>query len=489
MPERKPGVHVVTTRRQYKDREYVTHLLRRSYREDGKVKKETLANLTALGTDLVNVIRAGLQGENVGVISELLPPVQSRPHGHVQAVTRAMERLGIANLLASRGSRNRSIILALIAARILDPQSNHATTRTWSDTTVASEFGVQDVRIDQVFSAMDWLADARNRIETKLAARHVADGDVVLFDLTSSYVEGEHHELAAYGHNRDKKRGKKQINWGILADGQGRPVALHVFPGTTADPTTLRHAVTTLQHQFHWKRFILVGDRGMITSRHIQAFQKGDADIAWITALRAKSLQKLAQEGTLQPSLFDETNLAEVTSPHFPGERLIACRNPVLARERAHHRSALLDATCNKLDAVKTSIANGRLRTAQAMALRVGAILEKFKMRKHMHLTIDGDHLAYSVDRDSVAREAATDGLVVVRSNVPDHQKDASDLVRTYEDLSHIEQGYRSIKTHVPHFFGLIWRELWGVRFRVTRCCSNGLLGRRAGRALGVAVR
>jgi len=407
----------------------------------------------------------------------------------VQAVTRAMERLGIAKLLASRGSRNRSIILALIAARILDPQSKLATTRTWSDTTVASEFGVQDVRIDQVFSAMDWLADARNRIETKLAARHVRDGDVVLFDLTSSYVEGEHHELAAYGHNRDKKRGKKQINWGILADGQGRPVALHVFPGTTADPTTLRHAVTTLQHQFHWKRFILVGDRGMITSRHIQAFQKGDADIAWITALRAKSLQKLAQEGTLQPSLFDETNLAEVTSPHFPGERLIACRNPVLARERAHHRSALLDATCNKLDAVKTSIANGRLRTAQAMALRVGAILEKFKMRKHMHLTIDGDHLAYSVDRDSVAREAATDGLVVVRSNVPDHQKDASDLVRTYEDLSHIEQGYRSIKTHVPHFFGLIWRELWGVRFRVTRCCSNGLLGRRAGRALGVAVR
>ncbi len=273
MSERRSGVHVVTTRREYKDRVYESHLLRRSYREGASVKKETLANLTPLGSELVEVIRSGLRGQRVGVIEELLPPVRSLPHGHVRAVVRAMERLGMERLLASRSSRERSIILALVACRVLDPLSKLATTRSWGCTTVASAFGVEDARVDEVFAAMDWLSRARARIEAKLAARHLRDGGVALFDLSGSYVEGAHHELAAFGHPRDGKRGKKQVNWGVIGDEAGRPVGLRVFPGNTADPTTLRSAVRALRVQFGLSSFVLVGDRGMITSRHIQEFR------------------------------------------------------------------------------------------------------------------------------------------------------------------------------------------------------------------------
>lgn len=440
------GVHVVTTRRVHKDRVYEAHLLRRSFREGKSVKKETVANLTPLGSELVEVIRAGLRGRRVGVIEELLPPVRSLPHGHVRAVSRAMERLGIADLLASRPSRSRSIVLALIAARLLDPRSKLATTRAWDSTSLASTFGVEGARIDEVFDAMDWLAGARERIETKLAARHLREGDAALFDLSSSYVEGAHHELAAFGHNRDRKRGKKQVNWGVIGDPLGRPLALRVFPGNTGDPSTVRSAVAALRERFGLESFVLVGDRGMITSGHIEAFRADDPKIAWITALRSVSVQKLVQQGVIQPSLFDDTNVAEVFSPEFPGERLIACRNPVLARERAHHREALLAAATAKLEKLRASVQRGRLRSEQAIALKVGAALEQHKMRKHFLLTIGEGTLEFEIDRERVAREAATDGIYVIRSNVPSDQKDAGDLVRAYKDLAQLERVFKSLK-------------------------------------------
>ena len=446
MSERRPGVHVVTTRREYKDRVYESHLLRRSYREGSSVKKETLANLTPLGSELVEVIRSGLRGQRVGVIEELLPPVRSLPHGHVQAVVRAMERLGMERLLASRPSRERAIILALIACRVLDPMSKLATTRSWGSTTAASAFGVEDARVDEVFAAMDWLALARERIEAKLAARHLREGGLALFDLSGSYVEGAHHELAAFGHPRDGKRGKKQVNWGVIGDAEGRPIGLRVFRGNTADPTALRSAVRALRERFGLSSFVLVGDRGMITSRHIQEFREDDPAIAWITALRAKSIQKLMLQGVIQTSLFEQTNIAEVASPDYPGERLIACRNPVLARERAHHRRALLDAASAKLEKLRASVQQGRLRKEHAIALRVGAALAQHKMRKHFMLTIAEGTLEYQIDRDTVAREAASDGIYVIRSNVPNEQKDANALVHAYKDLAHLERAFKSLK-------------------------------------------
>ena len=277
---------MVTTVRVYKDREYRAHLLRRSYREGGKVKKETLGNITALGDELVAVVRAGLQGQQVGVLDAVLPPVRSRAHGHVRAVSRAMERLGIARLLASRSSRERSIVLALVAQRVLSPGSKLACTRKWHATSVADVFDVADVRVDEVFDAMDWLSERQGAIEGRLAARHLTAGTPLLFDLSSSYVEGKRNELAAFGHNRDKKRGKRQVNYGVLTDPVGRPVALRVFAGNTSDPAALRVMLVGVREQFGLQQLLLVGDRGMITSKHVREFQAEDPRGCQIVCVR-----------------------------------------------------------------------------------------------------------------------------------------------------------------------------------------------------------
>jgi hypothetical protein len=446
MLEPRSGVHVVTTRRAYKDREYRAHLLRRSYREGGKVKKETLGNITALGDELVAVVRAGLRGEQVGVLDELLPPVRSRPHGHVQAVSRAMERLGLARLLASRASRERSIILALIAQRLIRPGSKLACTRRWQLTSVADEFGVGEVRVDEVFDAMDWLLERKAGIEGRLAARHLGGATPVLFDLSSSYVEGKHHELAAFGHNRDRKRGKQQVNYGVLSDALGRPTALRVFAGNTSDAGALRSLLPELRASFGLTEVLLVGDRGMITSKLVRELQESDPSIQWIAALRAKEIQGLLLSGAFQSSLFDQTNLLEFESPAFPGERLVACRNPLLAAERAHHREALLRAASEKLDAIARNVANGRLKVEQTIALKVGAALAQHKMGKHFELDIREGHFTYQRKRESIEREAATDGVYVIRSNAPESQHSAADLVRRYKDLRHLEQLFRALK-------------------------------------------
>jgi hypothetical protein len=446
MLEPRSGVHVVTTKRRYKDREYRAHLLRRSYREGGKVKKETVGNLTVLGDELVAVVRAGLRGEQVGVLDALLPPVRSRAHGHVRSVTRAMERLGVAKLLASRASRERSIVLALVAQRLLSPGSKLACTRKWHASSLADVLGVADVRIDEVYDAMDWLIERKGRIEEKLAARHLGEGAPLLFDLSSSYVEGSKHELAAFGHNRDKKRGKRQVNYGVLTDALGRPAAVRVFPGNTGDPAAVREVLLDVRAQFGLREVLLVGDRGMITSKHVREFQASDPSIQWISALRAKEIQKLLLEGAIQTSLFEETNLLEFESPLFPGERLVACRNPLLAAERAHHREALLRAASEKLGAIARRVAAGRLKAEQGIALKVGAALAQHKMGKHFVLEIRAGHFSYQRNAESIEREAATDGVYVIRSNASATRHSGADLVRRYKDLRHLEQLFGALK-------------------------------------------
>jgi hypothetical protein len=446
MRERRSGVHVVTTTRKYKDREYRAHLLRRSYREGGRVKKETLGNITVLGDELVAVVRAGLRGEQVGVLDALLPPLRSRPHGHVRAVARAMERLGFSRLLASRASRERSIILALVAQRLLSPGSKLACTRKWHASSLADVFGVGDVRVDEVFDAMDWLIERKGRIEERLAARHLLEGTPTLFDLSSSYVEGSKNELAAFGNNRDKKRGKRQVNYGVLTDALGRPAALRVFPGNTSDAAAVRAVLLDVRAQFGLREVLLIGDRGMITSKHVREFQADDASIQWISALRGKDIQQLMLKGALQVSLFEETNLVEFESLEYPGERLVACRNPLLAAERAHHREALLQAASEKLERIARRVAKGRLKVEQTIALKVGAALAQHKMGKHYQLEIREGHFSYQRNPESINREAATDGVYVIRSNAPAARHSAADLVRRYKDLRYLEQLFGALK-------------------------------------------
>lgn len=423
-----------------------TILLREAWREDSKVRKRTIANLTGVITEeQALVLRRVLKGEALVAPADSFEVTRSLPHGHVLAVLAAMRHLGVESLLASRPSKERSLVTALVAFRVLNPKSKLATTRAWQDTTLPAELGVQDADEHAVYHAMDWLVSRQERIEGKLAARHLSEGARVMFDLSSTYVEGEKCDLAKFGHNRDKKRGKRQINFGLLTDDAGRPVALSVFPGNTGDASTLLPQVSKLKERFGLKSFTLVGDRGMITGKHLGILKEAGVD--WVTALKSQSLRKLVVDGVIQPSLFDEENLAEVSHADYPGERLIACRNPVLGRMRAHKREELLAATSKELERVQRSVASGRLKGKAKIGLRVGEKLGKFRMAKHFQLTIEDDKFAFAVDRESVANEAAKDGIYVIRTSVKQEALTAADAVRAYKDLSKVEQGLRTHKS------------------------------------------
>ena len=420
-------------------------LLREAWREDGKVRKRTIANLTGvISEEQALVLRRVLKGEALVAPADAFEITRSLPHGHVLAVLLAMKRLGVENLLASRPSKERSLITALVAFRVLNPKSKLATTRAWRDTTLATELGVQDADEHAAYHAMDWLVARQERIEGKLAARHLSEGARVMFDLSSTYVEGEKCDLAKFGHNRDKKKGKKQINFGLLTDGAGRPVALSVFPGNTGDASTLLPQVVKLKERFGLTSFTLVGDRGMITGKHLGVLREAGVD--WVTALKSQSLKKLVVAGTIQPSLFEEENLAEVSHADFPGERLIACRNPVLGRMRAHKRDELLAATSKELTKVQQSVRAGRLRGKAKIGLKAGAKLGKYRVGKHFQLTIQDDAFAFEVDRESVANEAAMDGIYVIRTSVSEEKLSAADAVRAYKDLSKVERAFRTHK-------------------------------------------
>ena len=421
-------------------------LLRESYREGTHVRKRTLANLSALSAAQVDAIRRTLRGETLVPLADRFEIVHSHHHGHVQAIRIAITQLGFESLIASRPSRERDLIVAMVMARIIEPTSKLATTRWWHTTTIPELFGVADADEDDLYAALDWLMTRQGHIEKKLAARHLHKGGFVLYDLTSSYFEGKTSRLAALGYNRDGKSGKLQVNYGLLTDPRGRPVAVSVFEGNTGDPKTLIPQVEKLQKTFAIEQLVLVGDRGMISQKQINALKQREG-IDWITALRTGAMRKLVDGGHIQLGLFDERNLFEVTHPDFPGERLVACRNPQLALLRAHKRQSLLDATSKALETVRGMTVRGTLKGKAAIGVRIGKVVDKYKMSKHVVLAIRDDGFDFHVDDDKVSAEAALDGIYVIRTSVPTQRLATDDVVRSYKMLTQVERAFRSLKT------------------------------------------
>ena len=423
-----------------------TALLRTSYREAGKVRKRTLANLSSLTDEQIDAIRRTLSGEKLVPVAELFDIVRSLHHGHVQAVDLVMKQLGFASLIASRPSRERDLVLAMVTARILEPTSKLATVRWWQTTTIPHLFDVSDAQQDDLYEALDWLLTRQEHIEKKLAARHLTKGGLALYDLSSSYFEGKTCPLAALGHNRDGKSGKLQVNYGLLTDPEGRPVAVSVFEGNTGDPKTLMPEVEKLQKGFAIEEFVLVGDRGMISQKQINELKQKDG-IDWITALRSVTIRKLVEDDSIQLGLFDERNLFELIHPDFPEERLVACRNPRLAALRASKRESLLQATTKELEKVRATVARGRLKGKDAIGVRVGKVIDKYKVAKHFVLEIQDHQFDFHIDAEKVAAEAALDGLYVVRTSVSVQRLSSEDVVRSYKNLSQVERAFRSLKT------------------------------------------
>ena len=508
-------------------------LLREGYREDGKVKNRTLANLSKLPPEAVEAIRRVLKGDKLVSTDELFEIVEdgSCPHGHVEAVVIAMQRLDFARLVSSRSSRQRDLVVAMVAARILEPQSKLAITRWWSSTTLPEVLGIGDADEDEQYEAMDWLLERQGHIEKKLAARHLEDGGLALYDLTSSYFEGVTCPLAALGHNRDGKKGKLQVNYGLLANEQGIPVAVSVFEGSSGDPKTLLPQVDKMRDQFDIGKFVLVGDRGMITQKQVDALREIEG-VDWLTALRPEAIRKLVDAGCIQMGLFDDRNLFEIEHLDWPDERLIACRNPELAKRRTAKRQALLEATAAELDKVRRMVNRGRLRGEKAIGdqvgkvlkqykigklytvdarddgfdykideealvaeaakgaggnaepaaskleryrrhvdsiadkldkvrkrtehgwmhgkdtigVRVGKVIDKYKVAKHFVLDIEDDSFEFEVNQQKVDAEAALDGIYVVRTSVAAQTMDADQAVRSYKQLSNVERAFRCLK-------------------------------------------
>jgi hypothetical protein len=423
-----------------------TVLLRESYREGAKVHKRTLANLSSLSLAQVEAMRAVLRGEELRPIAQCFEITASRSHGQVQAIIVAMQRLGFASLIAAKPGRERDLVLAMVAARILAPSPKLATTRWWHTTTLAEDCGVADASEDDLYAAMDWLLQRQDRIQKKLAARHLRAGGLVLYDLSSSYFEGTTCPLAKRGYSRDGKHGTLQVNYGLLTDARGCPVAVSVHEGNTADSTTFMPEVQRLRQDFGIERMVMVGDRGMISQTAIDEMREADG-IGWITALKSVSIRALIEQGQLQLGLFDERNLLELSSPDYPGERLVACRNPQLARLRAHKREALLCATEKNLAKIAARVAAAKLAGQAAIGVRVGKIVNQYKVAKHFQLTIGETAFSFQRQPDSIAAEAALDGLYIIRTSVLATQMAAADCVRNYKSLANVERAFRSLKT------------------------------------------
>jgi hypothetical protein len=422
------------------------YLLRESVREGSRVRKRTLANLSSLPLDQIEAMRRILKGERLGPIEDGLEVVRSLAHGHVDAVRVAMRRLGFEKLIDGRPSRERDLVIAMVAERIIAPEASKlGMTRAWADTTLGDDLGVADAHEDELYAAMDWLIERQNAIEKRLAKRHLQDGGLVLFDLTSSYFEGVTCPLAKIGYSRDGRRGTLQVNYGLLTDARGCPVSVSVFEGNTADPKTLLPQVEKVKRSFGLDKLVMVGDRGMISSIQIEAMRQLDgAD--WITALKSGAIAKLAEAGHLQPDLFDERNLISLTHEDYPGERLIACRNPALARLRADKRQDLIAATARELDKVAAMVAGCRLRGADRIGVRVGKVVGKYKVAKHFDLTIKDSSFTFKVNAEHVAAEAALDGLYVIRTSVAKGDMTAERAVLNYKRLAEVERAFRTLK-------------------------------------------
>jgi hypothetical protein len=449
MPRRGGQAHVATIKTKGKGgKEYTSYLLRRSYREGGKVRHENLGNLSHLPLPVIEAIRKMLAGRVLVDLDEQLQIESSRPHGHVAAVLGVLRSLDLERLLARARCAERDLVVAMICQLVIAPCSKLSMTRRFSQTTLADELSLGEVTEPELLQAMDWLLDRQERVEKALARRHLSDGGFVLYDLSSSYVEGRCCPLAALGHSRDGKPGKLQVNWGLVCSPEGRPVAVRVHPGNTADPTTVPDVIDTIKQRFGIERVILVGDRAMLTDAHAATLKELGA--GFVSALKSAQIRKLMKAGELQLSLFDQTNLAEITSTEFPGERLVVCRNPHLASERERKREDLLQATERELDKVTASVTNprGRLHAADAGTIgqRVGRVINKYKVAKHFELEITDGSFTYTRKTEQIATEAALDGLYVLRTTCPTHQLTTQAVVRVYKQLKMAERAYRTIK-------------------------------------------
>jgi hypothetical protein len=449
MPRRTGAVHVATTRRHYKGKVYETTLLRRSYREGGRVKHETLGNLSHLPAQVIELVKRGLAGETLVAAEEALRVERSLPHGHVAAVLGTARRVGLERVLGRERSRERDLCLALVCQRLLRPGSKLSATRQFDLTTLGEELAVAGASEAELLSAMDWLLARQARIETALARRYLTEGGFVLYDLSASYLEGRKCPLAALGYPRDGKRGKLQIQYGLTCSPEGRPVAVEVFDGKIHDDKTLPSALERIKRRFGIERVVVCGDRGMVTAANIELLREHGLD--WITALKAPQVQALVGEGALQLSLFDERNLAEIASDAYPDERLVVCRNPHVARERARTREALLAATEKELQKVKASVDNprGRLhgKPAGPIGERAGRVVNRYKVAKHYRLTIEDGRFDYQRDEQAIGEEAALDGFYVLRTSVGGGELPAQAVVRAYKLLAHAERAFRAMKS------------------------------------------
>jgi Transposase DDE domain len=440
--------------KQGSERVYESVLLRRTYRDGPKVRNETVANLSMLPEAAIAALEATLKGHALVPAGQEFTVLRALPHGHVAAAAAMARQLGLPALLGP-ACRSRDLVLALIVSRVIRPKSKLSTLGWWSDCTLGADLDVAGASTDEIYAAMDWLLERQETIERKLATKHLAveanPGRMALFDLTSSWITGRCCELAKRGYSRDRKKGLPQIEYGILTDPAGCPVAVRVFPGDTADPTAFTDIIDVVRARFGLDRLVLVGDRGMITAARIDALRELNdtaTDFGWITALRAPAIAKLAaDDGPLQMSLFDTHDLAEITHPDYPGERLIACRNPALAHERTRKRDELLDATQAALAAIAGRVDAGTLTGAGRIGEAVGKVINKYKVGKHFDRTITDTTFTYQRDHAGIAAEAALDGIYLLRTSVPAAELDATAVVESYKNLAHLERDFRSIKT------------------------------------------
>jgi Transposase DDE domain len=457
MMDQPTAMHVARIRSKYtgrdgQRRDYESRLLRRTYRDGDTVRHETIANMSKMPPGVVDAVEAALKGEVLVPAGQAAVTVaRSVPHGHVAAAWAMARKLGLPGLLGPAGPE-RDLALGLVISRVAHPGSKLSTIAWWQDVTLGTDLGIQHATTDGAYAAMDWLQARQELIEKKLARRHLAPeanpSRMALFDLSSSWLEGTHCPLGSRGYSRDGKKGKVQIEYGLLTDPDGRPVAIRVFEGNTGDPTAFTEIAGVVKSTFGLQKMVMVGDRGMITSARIEALRELDEDYAWITALRAPAIKKLmADDGPLQLSLFDQQDLAEITSGDFPGERLIACRNPALAEERARKREALLAATEKLLAPVTARVAAGKLAGEAEIGKKVGEVINKYKMAKHLGVTITGTTLAVERKQDQIDDEARLDGIYVIRTPLPAAELDAAGTVTAYKSLKYVERDFRHIKS------------------------------------------
>jgi transposase len=439
------AMHVVTNRVRHGEREYTSTLLRRSYREGGKVRKETLANLSRLPPEAIELIRGVLRGESYLSAGEAFQIERSLPAGHVMAAVGMARRLDLARLLDRSRSRERDLAMAMICQRVIAPASKLASVRAFEQTTLACEFGVDGADEDDLYAALDWLLERQERIEDRLARRRLTDGELVLYDVSSSYFEGRSCPLARLGYSRDGKRGTPQVIYGLLCDQPGRPIAVEVFSGQLHDDATLPAQIAKLKQRFALKSVVVVCDRGMVTKANMQTL-KDTEGVGWITALKAPQIKKLARDGALQLSLFDEQNLAEIESEDYPGERLIVCRNPLVAAERTRKRRELLAATERDLQQIADRVQKGTLTGSSEIGLAVGPAVKRYRMRKHFDLQITDQSFTFKAKTEQIAAEAALDGIYILRTGLAEDELSASDVVRSYKNLEQAERAFKTFK-------------------------------------------